>query len=63
MPENDEMLEEIMKRTFKEGEKIRLPCAEALRLAGRYGISPRKIGELCNERGIRISRCQLGCFQ
>lgn len=45
-----------------EGEKLRLSCEDALALADRLGVPPGLVGEACNAEGIRIRRCQLGCF-
>lgn len=42
--------------------KTRLPCAQAFKLAAEFGVTPAEIGRVCNEQGIRISGCQLGCF-
>ncbi len=40
----------------------RLPCARALQLAGELDLTPREIGQLLAEAGIKIAACQLGCF-
>ncbi len=40
----------------------RLACRDALEVAAHLGVSPAQIGRLCDERGIRIVNCQLGCF-
>ena len=40
----------------------RIPCVEALELARRLGVSPRVLGDVANEEGIKIKACQLGCF-
>ena len=39
-----------------------LACKDALAAAERLGVSPGRIGKLCNEQEIRIVNCQLGCF-
>ncbi|MBM3318038.1 MAG: hypothetical protein FJY75_09325 [Candidatus Eisenbacteria bacterium] len=39
-----------------------LPCRAALALAAELGVSPARIGKVCNAHGIRIVDCQLGCF-
>ncbi len=47
--------------TERDGRTI-LACAQAFKIAETFSVSPRKIGELCNEEGIKIAHCQLGCF-
>jgi len=41
----------------------RVACGLLLELAERTATPPKRIGQLCNEMGIRISNCQLGCFR
>jgi hypothetical protein len=53
-----DVLSEV-KRTSTDGK---LPCKQALALANRLDISPRRVGEAANEAGIKIVSCQLGCF-
>jgi hypothetical protein len=45
----------------QEGRKV-LFCAKAFELADRYRISLKDIGAYCTDNGIKIARCQLGCF-
>jgi len=60
---NDERLAEaVLGMATQEDGKTKLACAEALRLAAELGVRPSEIGRVCNERGVRITRCQLGCF-
>ncbi len=44
---------------LREGK---LPCAAAHAAAERAGASIQAVGELADDMGIRISRCQLGLF-
>ena len=46
----------------KDGRKV-LPCTKAFELSEKFGISLKDIGEYCTGNGIKISRCQLGCFE
>ena len=61
--EKEKLAEEILNKSFKDGEKTKLPCAAAFLIAKQYGVNPSVIGSICNELNIRIARCQLGCFQ
>lgn len=40
----------------------KLPCPSAFKVARRLEVSPQQVGEVSDELGIRISRCQLGLF-
>ncbi len=46
----------------RDGRRI-LPCAKAFDLSDRYSIPLKDIGAYCTDNGIRISNCQLGCFE
>ncbi len=39
-----------------------LPCASAWRIAEREGLPRPVVGSAAEVLGIRIARCQLGCF-
>ncbi len=39
-----------------------LPCAIAFKIAKELKVSVREVGETADELGIRIIKCQLGCF-
>ena len=45
-----------------DGRKM-LPCAKAFELSDKYSIPLKDIGSYCSDNGIRISMCQLGCFE
>ncbi|MFA4874757.1 MAG: hypothetical protein WC956_05585 [bacterium] len=42
--------------------KRKLSCADALRIAADCGVLPKVIGDICDEEGIKLQTCQLGCF-
>ncbi|MBD3243120.1 MAG: hypothetical protein GF331_21190 [Chitinivibrionales bacterium] len=59
---HSEIAAEVMRSaTERDGKRI-LACARALALAERLGVTPREVGTICDENGIRIAHCQLGCF-
>ena len=39
------------------------PCKALLALAERLDVPPARVGQACNEMGIKIHGCQLGCFR
>ncbi len=53
-------LEEAIQAKAKDGK---IPCAMCFKLAEDFGISKREMGQILNEINIRISQCQLGCFE
>jgi len=53
-------LEETIKKKAKDG---RLPCAMCFKIAEDFGISKREMGKILNKMKIKISQCQLGCFE
>ncbi|MGA9351460.1 MAG: hypothetical protein WBW48_21990 [Anaerolineae bacterium] len=48
-----------IKGSLTEGK---LPCASAFKIVRRLKVSPQQVGEVANELGVKISRCQLGLF-
>lgn len=42
--------------------KPTLRCEDAFAMAARFALPVEDLGRLCNERGIKIVHCQLGCF-
>ncbi len=55
-----EKIEKAIKEKSKDGK---LPCAICFKIAEDFGISKREMGQILNEINIRISQCQLGCFE
>ena len=57
--DRDRLLADELEASSANG---RLPCAVALKMAGKLDITPRMVGAKANELKIRIISCQLGCF-
>lgn len=53
-------LEETILEKSKDGK---VPCAMCFKIAEDFGISKKEMGQVMNEINIRISQCQLGCFE
>ncbi len=47
---------------FRAGDEVRLSCAEAFKIARDLDVPLAVVGRTCNELGIRVASCQLGCF-
>jgi hypothetical protein len=54
-----ELLDEKIRAVSQNGK---IPCRQALKLASEMNISPKELGDLLNEIGIKVATCQLGCF-
>ncbi|MHC4648276.1 MAG: hypothetical protein ACYTBJ_22680 [Planctomycetota bacterium] len=63
MSRNTELSNAVIEAAKESDGRETLTCAEAFRLAERFDAGLNEIGRICNEQNIRISRCQLGCFQ
>lgn len=44
------------------GEDKHLACADAFRIAHDLDVPLAEVGQACNELGIKMVQCQLGCF-
>jgi len=53
-------LEETILAKAQNGK---LPCPVSFKIAEEFGISKREMGKILNEMKIKISQCQLGCFE
>jgi len=52
-------LEEELKASLVDGK---LPCAVAFKIARKFRVTPRQVGDTANKLNIKIVSCQLGCF-
>jgi hypothetical protein len=53
------LVQELEKRAADK----RISCAAARQLAEEMGMPARAVGQLCDALGIKITACDLGCFQ
>ena len=53
----------VLEAVFEEDGRKKLRCSDAFRLAAEHGVRPEAVGRVCNQEGVRISDCQLGCFK
>ena len=60
------MHQNIREKILKEAEEVdgkrKLSCKKAYQIAEELGVETKEIGKTCNEEGIKIYACQLGCF-
>lgn len=53
----------VLERATEADGKKSISCALAFRVHREHGIALAEIGMICNENGIKIRNCQLGCFK
>ncbi|MCL5281308.1 MAG: hypothetical protein M1376_15525 [Planctomycetes bacterium] len=61
--DQDTMRKLVLDAAAEVNGRKTLACAHAFEVHHRHGIPLRDIGRICDENGIRICACQLGCFQ
>lgn len=54
---------ELLDVVAKKSRNGKVSCKSMLKLADQLGVTPKRVGTACNELKIRISACQLGCFE
>ncbi|MGB2583495.1 MAG: hypothetical protein WBC89_04995 [Dehalococcoidia bacterium] len=55
----DKTMEDEVQASLVNG---RLPCAQAFRIAKKFKVAPKDVGDTANRLSIKICTCQLGCF-
>lgn len=58
----DNFFELIEEYCVMKNNKKSLACSDASKIAEELKISISEVGKLCNDNGIKIMSCQLGCF-
>jgi hypothetical protein len=53
-------VEETILAKSKDGK---IPCAVCFKIADDLGVPKKEITKVLNEMKIKISQCQLGCFE
>jgi len=63
MEASEQVVEAIKKAAVVRDGRQTLGCVDAFATAERFGVKLAVIGRLCNEHGVKIVQCQLGCFK
>lgn len=58
--EDRKKLEETILQKAKDG---RIPCAVCFKIADDFAMPKKDLTKILNEMKIKISQCQLGCFE
>lgn len=53
---------DVLAKIIDRCPNSKISCVEARQLAEELQIDPREVGRVCNEAGIKIIACELGCF-
>lgn len=54
--------DEILKKIEAASKDKKISCTAARKVAGELDVPLRVVGDACNELGIKIFACELGCF-
>ncbi len=57
-----EKANELKERISNAAQGQKLPCEKAFAIASELNCDVSDVGKTCNESGIKIIGCQLGCF-
>jgi hypothetical protein len=55
-------LEQVKQEVEKAAVEKVLTCHDARALAEKLGVDYIVVGKACNEAGIKVRVCELGCF-
>lgn len=58
----NELTEKILEQARQDTGPLKISCHRAHVLAEDHSVSLKVIGAICNEQGVKIVNCQLGCF-
>jgi hypothetical protein len=62
MTSEQKLADAVIEQARQDGGEKMLTCAEAFKLAKRFDAEIIEVGRICNRAGIKIRKCQLGCF-
>lgn len=60
MSTDEQLMQAIREAQHEQG---RVTCSALLALAEEHAVSPKRLGELCDAMPVKITHCQLGCFE
>jgi hypothetical protein len=58
----DKDRQELIKKLQEMYPDKRISCSEARKTAEELGIELSAMGQLCDEAGLKVFGCELGCF-
>ena len=54
--------EDVLKKLQEAAPNGKLSCSEAREIMKEFNVPNGQMGDLCDEVGIKIYGCELGCF-
>jgi hypothetical protein len=55
--------EELLEKVKAAAKDNRISCTVARKMGEELGVPLHRVGEACDELGIKIHACELGCFK
>ncbi|MHB8842458.1 MAG: hypothetical protein ACYC56_11865 [Candidatus Aquicultor sp.] len=55
--------EELLQKIKAASKDNRISCTVARKVGDELGVPLRQVGDACDELGIKIFACELGCFK
>lgn len=55
--------EELLQKVKEAAKDNRMSCTVARKVGEELGVPLRQVGDACDELGIKIYACELGCFK
>jgi hypothetical protein len=63
MSSNEELTAAVKEASGERDGHAVLKCSDAFKIAEEHAAAAGTIGKICNEIGVKVVQCQLGCFQ
>jgi len=54
--------EAIYQEILKRSQNNKIGCRQCFEIARECDVSLKVVGQVCDEKAIKIHACQLGCF-
>lgn len=54
--------EKIIEKIKEKATNGKISCTEARKLAENLNVEKSEIGKACDEAGVKLYGCELGCF-
>ena len=53
---------DVLAKIMERCPNMKISCLDARQLAEELQIDTRELGRICDEAGVKITACELGCF-
>jgi len=63
MGSQEELTASVKAVCVERDGRLTLRCADAFQVAKKASTDLATIGRICDENGIKVVQCQLGCFK